>query len=230
MIILGRTQSTLETAAKEISDAAKSVNHQVNVRFFIADVTDADVVFNTFKTIKGDCASIDIVVNNAGGLHLGTIEDSDAAGYISSFDANFKGTLNIMQSFSRLGLDRDSASPATFINLSTLGIAMPNYPTWSQYVTSKLAAFSLTAFMGVEMKGKVRAFSIHPGRIATDMSTQAGLQASDDEGSSYTSCSPSRREADRYYRATWCVLCVAHRYTRSRLSTGKTSGVQLGCR
>lgn len=182
IIILGRTKSTLEAATKEISDAAKQAGHDSNVQHFVADITDASAINTVFETIKNSHKNIDVVVNNAGGLHLGTIEASDISAYLSAFDINFKGTLNIMQAFLRYGLDRNAADPATFINVSTLGIAMPTFPTWSQYATSKLGAFCLTDFMRVEAGGKVRAFSIHPGKIETDMSRQAGLTQFDDAG------------------------------------------------
>jgi NAD(P)-dependent dehydrogenase (short-subunit alcohol dehydrogenase family) len=139
-------------------------------------------VNTVFQTIATSHSTVDVVINNAGALHLGTISASDISAYTAAFDVNVKGTLHIMHAFLHYGLDRNAASPATFINLSTVGLAMPTFPTWSQYVASKIGAFCLTDFLGVEMEGKVRAFSIHPGMIETDMSKRAGLTQCDDEG------------------------------------------------
>jgi len=55
-------------------------------------------------------------------------------------------------------------------------------PSWSAYVASKLAAFSMTEFLTAETGGKIRAFSIHPGRIATDMASKAGIPTFDHAG------------------------------------------------
>jgi NAD(P)-dependent dehydrogenase (short-subunit alcohol dehydrogenase family) len=182
IIILGRTSTTLESARKDISLAAKQAGHTPTILDFPVDITDATAVNTVFQTIATSHKSIDVVINNAGALHLGTISSSDITAYTTAFDVNFKGTLHVMHAFVEYGLDRNAASPATFINLSSVGLAMPTFPTWSQYAASKLGAFCLTDFMGVEMEGKVRAFSIHPGMIETDMSRQAGLTQYDDEG------------------------------------------------
>ncbi|KAF2676903.1 NAD(P)-binding protein [Lentithecium fluviatile CBS 122367] len=182
IIILGRTASVLENAVKEISGAAKTAGHESIIRHFAADITDAEAISHVFKTIRDEFGNVDVVVNNAGGLHLGTIEDSDSSAYVKSFETNVKGTLHVMQSFLCFGLNRNAPGPATFINLSTVGIAMPTMPTWSAYVASKLAAFTMTAFLGAEVGDALRVFSIHPGRIATDMSSKAGIPTFDDVG------------------------------------------------
>jgi NAD(P)-dependent dehydrogenase (short-subunit alcohol dehydrogenase family) len=178
VIILGRTASTLEAAAKEISSDTKDHGHGTVVRDVTTDVCDAQAVSRTFKTVSNEFGAIDIVVNNAGNLYKETIEASDNAEYWKSFETNVKGTLNIMQALLQTGSDR----PATFINLSTVGLMMPIMPTWSAYVATKLAAFSMTQFLAAETDGRIRSFSIHPGRIATEMASKAGIPTFDDAG------------------------------------------------
>jgi NAD(P)-dependent dehydrogenase (short-subunit alcohol dehydrogenase family) len=184
IVILGRTAATLEAAAKEIADAGRSAGHEVTVRYFKVDITNGEAVAAVFKSLQEESISIDVLVNNAGAVDLRTLEASASKGtdYITAFDTNVKGTLHVIQSFLQFGLDPTAITPATFINISTIGLIMPTFPTWSQYVASKLAAFSLTTFMGVESGGKVRAFSIHPGRIETEMSKEVGMSIFDDAG------------------------------------------------
>ena len=214
IILLGRTAATLQAAAKEISDAGKSAGHEVEIHSFTVEIVDEEAVAAVFKSLREQSISIDVLVNNAGALHLGRMSASASShsSYTAAFDTNVKGTLHVIQSFLRFGLDPNTNTPATFINISTLGIAMPTFPTWSQYVASKVAAFSLTTFMGVESRGKVRAFSIHPGRIETDMSKEAGIPTCDQAGM-YNACRSLivsvKVEADAMYRTARCVLRVA---------------------
>jgi len=182
VVIFGRTTSTLEAAANEISEIAKGAGHKTAVRTFTTDICDAEAVSRSFKAVHDEFNAIDIVINNAGDLHKDTIEASDIDAYWKSFDINVKGTLNVIQAFIRAGFDGNETAPATFINLSTAGVAMPAMPSWSAYVASKLAAFSMTEFLTAETGGKIRAFSIHPGRIATDMASKAGIPTFDHAG------------------------------------------------
>jgi NAD(P)-dependent dehydrogenase (short-subunit alcohol dehydrogenase family) len=103
IIILGRTQTSLESARKDISLAAQQAGHSPTILPFPVDITDATAVNTVFHTIATSHSTIDVVVNNAGALHLGTISASDISAYTAAFDVNFKGTLHIMHAFVQYG-------------------------------------------------------------------------------------------------------------------------------
>ncbi|KAJ4352064.1 uncharacterized protein N0V89_007410 [Didymosphaeria variabile] len=169
IVIMGRNAATLQAAETEVSGIAQATGHSTVVRSFTADVADTEAVLGVFKAVSDEFKHVDIVVNNAAGLHLATLEATSIDDYWKTFEINVKGTLNVMQASLKLGFDRDGASPATFINVSTVGLMMPTFPTWSNYAATKLAGFSMTQYLAAESGGKVRAFSIHPGRVGTDM-------------------------------------------------------------
>jgi NAD(P)-dependent dehydrogenase (short-subunit alcohol dehydrogenase family) len=226
IIILGRDPATLESAKTEITGIAQAGGHSTVVRSFTADVANTGAIFDVFKVVHDEFTKVDIVVNNAAGLHLATLEATNIDEYWKTFEINVKGTLNVIQASLKHGFKHDGATPATFINVSTVGIMMPTFPTWSNYVATKLAAFSMTQYLAVESGGKVRAFSIHPGRVGTDMTTANGIPTFEEPGR--LTLSLLRRLMLIILRVAGCVLCVAGCYPRSRLSARPFGGSQLG--
>lgn len=182
VIVIGRTEATLKVAEKEISEVAQNAGSTTIVRSFAADVANAETLSHVFKSVSAEFGAIDVVVNNAAVLHLGTLGSTNLEHYWSAFETNVKGSLNLMQAFAQSSLDRDITAPATFINVSSVGLIMPTFPTWSNYVATKLAAFSMTQYLAAESGGKIRAFSIHPGRVETDMAKENGIPTFEDPG------------------------------------------------
>jgi NAD(P)-dependent dehydrogenase (short-subunit alcohol dehydrogenase family) len=183
LILLGRTASTLVTAETEIAAVAASAGHTTRVESFAVDICDTAGVGKVFETVRREIGPVDVFVNNAGDLYLGSIEECDVDEFWKSFEVNVKGTLNCMQAFLRFGLDTEAASPATVINVSTVGIHIPpTAPPFACYASSKLAAWKMAEYLSAEMGDKLRVFSINPGTIATDMSEKAGVPIYDDKG------------------------------------------------
>jgi NAD(P)-dependent dehydrogenase (short-subunit alcohol dehydrogenase family) len=182
IVILGRDSATLQSTETEITAIAQAGGHSTVVRSFTTDVTDTGAIFNVFKAVRDEFTKVDIVVSNAGGLHLATLEATNIDEYWKTVEINVKGTLNVIQASLKYGFERDGAAPATFINLSTAGVMMPTFPKWSNYVATKLAAFSMTQYLAAESGGKVRAFSIHPGRVGTDMAKDNNIPTFEEPG------------------------------------------------
>ncbi|KAF2114351.1 putative short-chain dehydrogenase [Lophiotrema nucula] len=177
VVILGRTQSTLEEATKDITAAAKAHGHDTTIRFYAVDICADSAVSTAFREVSEEFGSVDVVINNAGDLFLGTITECNIAEYWHSFEINVKGTLHCMQALLR---NSTPERTSTFINVSTIGITMNGYPGWSAYGASKIAAFKMAKGMVAEVGGKVRVFSINPGRVATEMARKAGIPTFDD--------------------------------------------------
>ncbi|OAG02410.1 putative short-chain dehydrogenase [Paraphaeosphaeria sporulosa] len=180
IVILGRNKVTLSSAETEITGLARAGGHLTVVRTFTADVTDTGAIFDVFKAVRDEFKRVDVVVSNAAGLHLATLEATNIDDYWKTFEINVKGTLNVIQAALKFGFDRNGSDPATFINVSSVGLIMPTFPTWSNYVATKLAAFSMTQYLAAESGGKIRAFSIHPGRVETDMAKENGIPTFED--------------------------------------------------
>ena len=182
VVIIGRTEATLKLAGKELLEIAQSTGSTTIIRRFVSDITNAETISHVFKIVTDEFGTIDVVVNNAAVLHLGTLESSNLQDYWNAFETNVKGSLVLMQAFAKASLNRDTTAPATFINVSSVGLIMPTFPTWSNYVATKLVAFNMTQYLAAESGGKIRAFSIHPGRVETDMARENGIPTFEEPG------------------------------------------------
>lgn len=184
IVILGRNEATLSAAKSEITSSSQAGGHLEAVRTFVADIADTNAVFNVFKAVRDEFKKIDVVVSNAAGLHLGTLEDTNIDDYWKTFETNVKGTLNLAQASLKFGFDHDGPVPPSFINVSSVGLIMPTFPTWSNYIATKLASFSMTQYLSAESGRKIRAFSIHPGRVETDMARDNNIPTFENPGES----------------------------------------------
>lgn len=182
VVVLGRTLSDLENASKEISTASRMAGHSTAVKFFQVDISNSGAVLAVFRQIRRELGAIDVFISNAGDAYLSTIQEASVDSYWKSFEVNVKGLLNCTQAFLQVGMDHNTTSPPTLINVSTIGVAMGPMPIWSSYGASKLAAWKLVEDLGAEMGKKLRIFSIHPGRIATDMAKKTGIPTADNGG------------------------------------------------
>ena len=182
VVILGRTKETLRTAQEEMTGIARAMDVSTVVESFVVDVADTQAIAHVFEAVRKQYNAVDIVVNNAAALHIGTLEASDIDDYWKAFETNVKGSLNVIQALARSGLNQGDGAPATFINVSTVGLIMPTFPAWSNYVATKLATFSITQYLAAESGSKIRTFSIHPGRVETDMTKENGIPTFEEPG------------------------------------------------
>lgn len=199
VVLLGRARSTLEEANKEIASTASC-----SIHLYVADVSDAQGIEETFKDIKSDVGVVDVFVSNAGYMPApNLICNTDINDYWKAFEVHVKGTLICAQNYFRLLLpDRgdDSVLLPTFISMSTVGVHLPSSPMMSAYVSSKIAAWKMVGCLAAEMKGKARIFSVNPGSHDTQMSRKVNLPGNDDSGmylqlprhSQLTVCRPPR--------------------------------------
>ena len=112
-----------------------------------ADVSDSESI----KELARQTKDVDIVVNNAGIMHIASPLIANA--FAGTLEAN-KGALVQLNSI---------ASIKTFTDIST-------------YCASKAASYSLTQGLKDKFAEKgVSVLSVHPGPIATDMGASAGF-------------------------------------------------------
>jgi NAD(P)-dependent dehydrogenase (short-subunit alcohol dehydrogenase family) len=228
VVLLGRINSSLEATEKDLKRLAATSGVESVVRSFAVDICNVDTVFDVFKTTRQELGPIDVMIQNAGGLQLGMIADSDTIEYWKSFETNVRGALNCVQALLRFGLEKHVTSTATVINVSTIGIAMSPVPTMSSYGASKLATWKIMECLDIEMGDRVRVFSIHPGRIETDMSKQANIPTADDRGES-NGRADFRAAELTCCRTARCLLRLACCYAERRLLAATTCCLQLGC-
>ena len=128
------------------------------------DVADAAAVVKMFDAAIAAFGGIDVLVNNAGIMMLGSIGDSDDALFDRQIAVNLKGSFNTMREASRRL--RDGGRIVNF-STSVVGLKLENYGV---YAATKAAVETLTAIQSKELRGrKITVNAVAPGPTATDL-------------------------------------------------------------
>lgn len=127
----------------------------------------------TISAAAVTAVDVEIVVNNAGIL---TITDPLAENAISALqdemEVNVYGLIRVAQAFAPV-LKKNGGG--ALIQLNSVA-SLRNVPAFSTYSASKAAAYSITqGLRAVLAEQGTKVISVHPGPIATDMGSEAGL-------------------------------------------------------
>ncbi|ETS02765.1 NAD(P)-binding protein [Trichoderma reesei RUT C-30] len=203
IVLIARSSKQLQETAEELSKEFPKT------RFVPAacDVTDEASVKAVFEKIRSDFGSADVLVNNAGATDEGKpLRTASIANVWNGIEVNLKGALIMTQGFLNLV---GTAKQATIINItSALGFNV--VPGKASYSLSKLALTHLSGYIAVE-NPNVRAVSLHPGTILTDITTEWLVRFSKDtpELAGGTAVWLTTKEAaflnGRYVSANWSV-------------------------
>jgi len=152
-----------ETGAKETVDEIKSFGGEaIAVK---ADVSNLnDIQHLKAKTVEAFGDTIDVLVNNAGGLFARkSLQELDETFYDLVMNVNFKSTVFVMQAFEPL-----MGNGSSIINLSSLAARDGGGGGSSLYASSKGAVTTFTRAMAKELGPKgIRVNALCPGLIAT---------------------------------------------------------------
>ncbi len=140
------------------------------------DVTNAEQVQSAVAQAHEHFGRLDVVINNAGYSLVGTVEEVKGSDVQAEFDANFFGTLRVIQAV--LPILRAQGSGHILGVSSTLGIIA--VPLIGLYCASKWAIEALHESLAQE----VEPFGIHvtiiePGAYATEFGSDASLKQSE---------------------------------------------------
>ncbi len=137
------------------------------------DVTDADQVKQAVGQAHTHFGRLDVVVNNAGYSLVGTIEEGSEDDVRAVFDANYFGTLRVIQA--ALPLLRQQGSGHILGVSSTLGLAA--MPLIGSYCATKWAFEALHESLAQEIKPfGIKVTIIEPGAYATEFGSPQSLK------------------------------------------------------
>ena len=116
---------------------------------------------------------VEVVVNNAGVLTLtNPLAENALESLQFEIDVNLFGLVRIAQAFAPI-LQKNGGG--AFVQLNSV-VSLKAFPDVSTYSASKAAAYSITQSLDSALKEQnTVVLSVHPGPIATDMATNAGL-------------------------------------------------------
>lgn len=136
-----------------------------------ADLTSEDDRKRIVDEAVAQYSGLDILVNAAGIIAYGTIEDTSLADWRKMYDINVVSVFQLMQ----LSLPHIIPRKGNIVNVSSVN-GMRSFPGLLAYNSSKSALDQLTRCAALELAPKgVRVNSVNPGVVVTELHRQAGL-------------------------------------------------------
>lgn len=167
LALVGRNASNLnEVAVKCVPTGGAPEPLQI-----VADVTVEDDCKRIIDTIIDKYNRLDVLVNNAGIIVRGTIENTTLAQYDSVMNTNVRSIFHLTQ----LATPHLIASKGNIVNVSSVN-GMRSFPGVLVYNLSKAAIDQFTRCVALELAPKgVRVNSINPGVIVTNIHKAGGM-------------------------------------------------------
>lgn len=163
LALVARGKEKLETLVEKINSAGgKAIA-------IVADVTDEKMARDAVTQTVALLGRIDILVNSAGGMQMGGVENANIGHWRSLMELNFFATLyTCTEAIPHM---REQGA-GDIINISSTAGRVARYPA-SPYVSSKFALTGMTETMRQEVAAHgIRVCIIEPGSTATAISEQ----------------------------------------------------------
>ncbi|WP_022708307.1 SDR family oxidoreductase [Paracoccus zeaxanthinifaciens] len=156
------------------TDAVAALASEIGGVALAGDVADAVAMQQAVATLLERFGRLDVLINNAGLIGpIAGIADADPDEWGQAIDVNIKGVFNGIRA--ALPVMR-KAGGGTILTIGS-GAAHGPQEGWSAYCASKAGALMLTRALDLEARGEgIRAISLSPGTVATDM--QAAIRDS----------------------------------------------------
>jgi NAD(P)-dependent dehydrogenase (short-subunit alcohol dehydrogenase family) len=168
VVAVGRNQKDLNS----LRDGLKTKTGQIKVQ--LGDVTEPSqldrIVAETVETF----GQIDILVNSAGIIMSGNIENTTPDDWDKMMNINVRSVFNLIQRCVPYLLE----SKGNIVNVSSVA-GTRSFPNVLSYCVSKAAIDQLTRCVALELAGRgVRVNAVNPGVVVTNLHTRSGM---DDE-------------------------------------------------
>lgn len=136
-----------------------------------ADVTKADAAERIVKTAAGTFGGIDVLVNAAGVIATGTIENTSDETWDAMIDVNLRGPFRLM----RAAVPYLKARKGVVVNVSSVN-GLRSFPGVLAYCVSKSGMDQLTRCAALELAPfGVRVNAVNPGVTVTNLHRRGGM-------------------------------------------------------
>lgn len=130
------------------------------------DVTDFDAFKGAVEEAEAKYGPVDLLVNNAGVMLLGSLDTQDTVEWQKMLNVNVMGVMNGMKIVMPQMKERNSG---TIVNLSSIAGKQP-FGDHAAYCASKYGVTGLTAVARQELSPfNVRVIAICPGAVTTEL-------------------------------------------------------------
>ena len=142
---------------------------------YVLDVRNQDAIKQVIGKIEQEVGSIDVLINNAGYGHEGTLEESPLEELRDQFEVNVFGPVAVMQAVLPFMRERRKGH---IINVTSMGGLM-TMPGISFYCGSKFALEGISSSLGKELKSfGIFVTALEPGQFRTDWAGRSMVRSS----------------------------------------------------
>jgi NAD(P)-dependent dehydrogenase (short-subunit alcohol dehydrogenase family) len=136
----------------------------------VADVTDSQEVESVIKAAD-ECGRLDILINAAGIIGNGSIENTAAADWDEMMDVNVRSVFLLTQKCVPLL----KATRGSIVNISSVA-GTRSFPNLLAYCVSKAAIDQLTRCAALDLAGYgIRVNAVNPGVVITNLHRRGGM-------------------------------------------------------
>lgn len=158
IVICGRTEESLHAASEDLNPIIK--NH-IAIQ---CDITDKQQIKQMIRRITNELGTIDILINNAEIVQVGSMELMNEADYSSALDVHFWGPLHIMNEVLPAMKRKDFGR---IVNIVSTG-GMISFPHLLPYNVSQLALSGLSKGISGELNNfNIKVTTVYPGLMRT---------------------------------------------------------------
>lgn len=166
LILTSRDQEELARARYTLL-ARAAIQSPDDVLLIPADLTDAAQATNLIEHAIAHFGRIDVLINNAGIIEVGPVEDQPLAAYRRAMATNFFAALHTTHAALPHLLRRQGNGDAAIVNIASIGgkFAMPHL---LPYVAGKFALVGFSQGLHAELRHKgIRVTTVCPGLMRT---------------------------------------------------------------
>jgi NAD(P)-dependent dehydrogenase (short-subunit alcohol dehydrogenase family) len=158
----GATVALVDLRAEEVKAAAAALDGAA----VVADLADADQARAAVREAADAIGGLDVLVNNAGILHMAPLLEIDIADWDRTFDINVRSMLVTIQAAVPI---MQAAGGGKIVNMSSMGAKL-GAPGQAHYCASKAAVIELTRVAAMELGPLgITVNCICPGYVLTEM-------------------------------------------------------------
>lgn len=144
-----------------------------NVKIHLADVNEYSQIDRMVSETVQAFGKIDVLVNSAGIIKNGTIENTTLDEWDKMMNVNLRSVFYLMQKC----IPHMIESKGNIVNVSSVA-GTRSFPNVLAYAVSKAAIDQLTRCSALELAAKgIRVNAINPGVVVTNLHTRSGMDA-----------------------------------------------------